>query len=125
MMSRIRGRDTAPELAVRQYLHATGLRYRANCRSLPGTPDIALRRFRTAIFVHGCFWHRHKGCRFTTTPVTRGDFWQEKFVGNVLRDRRNADRLRSMGWRVLTVWECQVHSAQALDRLFWRIVAGG
>lgn len=123
MMSRIRGRGTDPEMAVRRYLHAAGLRYRTNCRGLPGTPDITLRRFRTVVFVHGCFWHRHNGCRFATTPATRGEFWQDKFVGNVRRDRRTANELRSMGWQVLVVWECQVKSVYVLDRLFWRIVS--
>lgn len=123
LMAGIQGKDTMPELLVRRYLHAAGLRFRANVRSLPGTPDIALARYRTVVFVHGCFWHRHTGCRFATTPSTRAEFWQAKFAANTARDRRNATRLRAAGWQVLTVWECQTESAVVLDRLFWRIVA--
>ena len=123
MMSSIRGRNTQPELLVRRYLHATGLRFRLHARSLPGRPDIVLPRYRVAVFVHGCFWHRHEGCRFTTTPATRAEFWQDKFRGNVARDRRDTLLLRSAGWRVFTVWECEAANEEVLDRLFFAIVS--
>jgi DNA mismatch endonuclease (patch repair protein) len=121
-MAGIQGKNTIPELLVRRYLHGTGLRFRTNVRSLPGTPDIVLARYRTVVFVHGCFWHRHTDCRFAATPSTRAEFWQAKFTANIARDRSNAARLRASGWRVLTLWGCQAGSAAALDRLFWRIV---
>lgn len=106
MMSGIRGKDTKPELLVRKYLHAQGFRYRLNDRSLPGTPDIVLPRWRTVIFVHGCFWHRHSGCRFAYTPKSRQDFWQKKFDNNISRDECAIANLKGAGWRVLVVWEC-------------------
>lgn len=106
MMSGIRGKDTKPELLVRKYLHAQGFRYRLNDRSLPGTPDIVLPRWRTVIFVHGCFWHRHSGCRFAYTPKSRQDFWQKKFDNNISRDECAIANLKEAGWRVLVVWEC-------------------
>src|SRR5690606_8341446 len=89
MMKGIRGRDTEPERIVRQYLHAAGLRFRLGGAGLPGRPDVVLPRHRVALFVHGCFWHRHEGCRFTTTPATNADFWQSKFASNTARDLAN------------------------------------
>lgn len=123
MMSSIRGSNTRPELLVRRYLHATGLRFRLHARSLPGRPDIVLPQYRAAVFVHGCFWHRHEGCRFATTPATRAEFWQDKFRGNVARDHRDALLLHSAGWRVFTVWECEAANEEVLDRLFFSIVS--
>lgn len=110
-MSRIRSRDTAPERLVRSAMHRAGYRFRLHSKQLPGRPDIVLPKYRTVIFVHGCFWHRHPRCRFAYTPKSRVTFWQEKFRRNVDRDRRNARALRSIGWRVVTVWECQAASA--------------
>lgn len=115
-MRRVRQRDTAPEMVVRRFLHAAGLRYRLNVRSLPGSPDMVLPKYKVAIFVHGCFWHRHDGCRLTTTPKTNAAFWQSKFVANVRRDRTKARALRLAGWRVFVVWECDTASAR-LQRL--------
>ncbi len=106
MMAGIRGRDTKPEIAVRRALHAAGFRFRLHDRRLPGRPDLVLPRYRVAIFVHGCFWHRHAGCRFATTPATRPDFWQQKFEANVTRDVQQREALITSGWRVVTVWEC-------------------
>jgi DNA mismatch endonuclease (patch repair protein) len=123
MMAGIGGRDTQPEHAVRRYLHAAGLRFRLHDRRLPGRPDLLFPTRKTVVFVHGCFWHRHTGCRYATTPATRPEFWQRKFSSNVVRDRRVAELLRSMGWRVLVVWECETRDERALDRLFWRIVS--
>ena len=103
VMSRIRGRDTTPELAVRSIVHRLGYRFRLHVRDLPGSPDLVLPRLGTVIFVHGCFWHRHRGCRYATTPSTRRAFWQAKFDANVARDRLAASRLRRLGWSVITV----------------------
>ncbi len=106
MMAGIGGRNTRPELALRSALHARGFRFRLHARELPGKPDIVLPRYRAAIFVHGCFWHRHADCRYATTPATRPEFWQEKFAGNMRRDAVAAAELRHRGWRVAIVWEC-------------------
>lgn len=107
-MSRIRGRNTGPELRLRSLLHRAGFRFRLHAKQLPGRPDVVLPKYRTAIFVHGCFWHRHPGCRNTTTPSTRRAFWQEKFDGTVSRDARDRAALENAGWTVLTVWECEL-----------------
>lgn len=108
MMSGIRHKDTAPELLVRRSLHAQGFRFRLHVAGLPGRPDIILPKHRAAILVHGCFWHRHPGCRFATVPATRPEFWAEKFKRNVERDRQSECELRQLGWRVATLWECGV-----------------
>jgi DNA mismatch endonuclease (patch repair protein) len=107
-MGRIRGANTLPERRLRSQLHRRGLRFRLHDRKLPGSPDIVLPRFKSVIFVHGCFWHRHAGCRNATSPSTRKEFWEKKFQDNVRRDSRNQRALRRSGWRVLVVWECQI-----------------
>ena len=107
-MSRIRGRNTGPELRLRSLLHRAGFRFRLHAKQLPGSPDVVLPKYRTAIFVHGCFWHRHPGCRNATMPSTRREFWREKFDGNVSRDLRNQAALVAAGWTVLTIWECEL-----------------
>lgn len=109
-MSRIRGRNTGPEIRLRSLLHRAGFRFRLHVRDLPGRPDIVLPRYRTAIFVHGCFWHRHPGCRNSTMPSTRRDFWKEKFEENVRRDERNRHALEDAGWSVAVVWECELEA---------------
>lgn len=106
MMSRIRARDTRPELVVRRAMHARGFRFRLHRKDLPGSPDLVFPRHRVAVFVHGCFWHRHEGCRQAAVPKTRTEFWQAKFAVNVARDRRNEQALLLAGWRVAVVWEC-------------------
>ncbi|WP_340587303.1 DNA mismatch endonuclease Vsr [Erythrobacter alti] len=108
MMSGIRGKNTKPEVRLRRLLHAEGFRFRVHDKHLPGKPDIVLPKWKAAIQVHGCFWHRHEGCRFATTPATRQDFWEEKFAGNVARDRRNLELLQDAGWRTAIVWECAI-----------------
>lgn len=108
MMSGIRGRNTRPEMAVRRHLHAAGLRFRLHRKDLPGKPDIVLPRHKVAIFVHGCFWHRHAGCPKATTPSSNVEFWQKKFADNVARDVRDRAALEALGWRVLVVWECEL-----------------
>lgn len=119
MMSSIRGKDTKPEMLVRRYLHARGLRFRVHRRDLPGRPDVVLPKWKAAIFVHGCFWHGHNQCPYFRLPATRTEFWQFKIAGNVARDARAEETLRSMGWRVLVVWECAIrdHSAGTLEAL--------
>lgn len=107
-MARVRNRDTSPELAVRKLAHAQGLRFRVNRRDLPGTPDLVFPRYRLAVFVHGCFWHRHSGCKRATTPKTRQDFWEAKLARNVERDHQAASALENLGWQVMTVWECEL-----------------
>lgn len=118
-MSRIRGRNTGPELRLRSLLHRAGFRFRLHANELPGKPDIILPKYRTAIFVHGCFWHRHEGCRNATTPSTRSEFWQAKFDSNVIRDERSRSALQTAGWTVFTVWECELKSdaAAVVERL--------
>ena len=108
MMSGIRARDTKPEMIVRRYLYAIGLRYRLHVRELPGRPDIVLTRRRVVVFVHGCFWHRHEGCRFAYTPKSREQFWLNKLQGNAQRDARDQQQLRDLGYRVELVWECEL-----------------
>jgi DNA mismatch endonuclease (patch repair protein) len=123
MMSGIRGRDTTAERTVRSFLHKSGLRFRLHA-PLPGKPDLVLPRFHAAVFVHGCFWHRHSGCRYATTPASNPDFWLEKFKANIERDRRVAAELRKLGWHVLIIWECQL-SNRHLHALKQRIVKAG
>jgi DNA mismatch endonuclease (patch repair protein) len=106
MMAGIKGKDTKPELVLRRALHARGFRYRLHSKNVPGRPDLVFQKHHAIIFVHGCFWHRHEGCRYTTTPSTRPEFWQTKFDANVARDRSVHDQLLDAGWRVATVWEC-------------------
>ena len=107
MMKRIRGKDTSPERAVRSALHKAGFRFRLHSKALPGTPDIVLPSRRAVVFVHGCFWHHHPGCRAAYTPTTRRDYWEPKLAANVARDQRNAAALAREGWAVHTVWECE------------------
>lgn len=114
MMSGIRGRHTRPELVVRALLHAQGFRFRLHRKDLSGSPDIVLPKHRVAVFVNGCFWHRHAGCRFSTTPATRAEFWAKKFEANVLRDRRTQQELLAEGWRVLVIWECGIRRKESL-----------
>lgn len=120
MMSSIRGKNTRPELALRALLFAKGLRYRLHVRELPGSPDIVFPKYKAVVFVHGCFWHRHEGCRYTTTPKANEEFWSRKFKENVARDARHVGQLREQSWRVAVVWECALRrsaesTAQAVE----------
>ena len=108
MMSSIRGKDTKPEMEVRRRLHAAGLRYRLHVSDLPGKPDVVLPRHKAVVFVHGCFWHRHAGCKYAYTPKSRPEFWLPKLEGNARRDAAAEVALREAGWQVFTVWECDV-----------------
>lgn len=116
-MRRIRSRDTAPEMTVRRMAHRLGLRFRLHRSDLPGTPDLVFPRHGTAVFVHGCFWHRHQGCRRASTPATRTEFWTDKFRKNVQRDLAVMEALADIGWRSVVVWECQVKDAHALEQV--------
>lgn len=116
-MKKVRRKDTAPELAVRRFLHGSGLRFRIHVRKLPGTPDIVLPRYGAVVFVHGCFWHGHDCKHGSVLSKTRADFWSCKIAANRARDARKALALASAGWRVLTFWECQVSRAEDLGRL--------
>lgn len=111
MMSGIRGKNTKPELQVRQYLHRLGFRYSLHRRDLPGRPDLTLAKRGAVVFVHGCFWHSHAGCRLAAVPSTRPDFWKQKLGANADRDRRNLEDIRNAGWRVAIVWECALRSS--------------
>lgn len=115
-MSRIKGKDTKPEVLVRSVLHQLGFRFRLHRSDLPGKPDITLPKHRTVIFVHGCFWHRHSGCRLAYTPKSNEAFWSEKLASNVKRDKRNQSALRKLGWSVLIVWECQTQDRNRLQK---------
>lgn len=114
IMRAVKRANTAPEIIVRQVLHALGLRFRLHRRDLPGSPDVVLPRFRTVIFVHGCFWHRHPDCRYTTTPKTRREYWLPKFAANIERDLRKEAQLQALGWQVLLVWECETKQREEL-----------
>ncbi len=111
MMSGIRGKNTKPEMLLRRGLHRAGFRFRLHRKSLPGSPDIVLPRWKAVIFVNGCFWHRHENCRFATTPATRTEFWSAKFEANVARDKRNIDALLAAEWRVAVAWECSIRNS--------------
>lgn len=112
-MASIKGKNTDPELALRKALHRLGFRYILHDRRLPGQPDIVLPKYKAAVFVHGCFWHRHIGCNYTAMPASNRKFWERKFSHNIERDRRNIQKLRESGWRVLIVWECVLKKHKA------------
>lgn len=115
-MSRVRGRDTKPEMIVRRMLHGMGYRFRLHRRDLPGSPDIVLPSRQIAIFVHGCFWHRHPGCRLASMPRTRTEFWEGKFARNVARDEADVLRLQELGWQVIVIWECETRDPRRLEQ---------
>lgn len=121
MMSSVRGKNTTPERAVRSSAHALGLRFRLHQADLPGRPDIVLRKHRTVIFVHGCFWHQHT-CPRATTPKTHSEFWLTKLDGNRRRDLEKRAKLEALGWRVIEIWECETTDRAALDRRLRQLV---
>ncbi len=108
IMSNISGKDTKPEILVRKYLFSKGFRFRKNVKGLPGKPDIVLPKYKTVIFIHGCFWHGHKNCKKATLPATNTEFWREKISGNIIRDKKNILKLREMGYKVIIVWQCEL-----------------
>ncbi len=107
-MSKIRAKDTKPEMLVRRFLHANGFRYGLHSRKLPGSPDIVLRKHNTVIFVHGCFWHMHANCKYAQVPKARSNFWIQKFERNAENDKKHAKALRKLGWKVIVIWECSL-----------------
>jgi len=115
VMAAVRGKDTAPELKVRKALHSLGYRYRLHRKDLPGKPDIVLPKYDTCIFVHGCFWHRHPGCKRATTPKTNRKFWREKLLKNQKRDKGVRKKLKELGWRVKVIWECDTKNKKLLN----------
>ena len=116
-MSRIRGKNTKPEEIVRKFLFSEGFRYRKNVRKLPGSPDIVLQKYRTAVFVNGCFWHGHNGCRYFVWPKSNPDFWRDKIETNIKRDKNNFQSLEDLGWKVIVIWECELKKAQKVETL--------
>lgn len=119
-MSRIKAVNTEIEIKVRKYLFSCGFRYRKNDKRLPGKPDIVLPKYRTVIFVHGCFWHRHPGCKDATTPKTQTEFWQKKFYKNIVNDRLHCEQLEADGWHVITLWECDIN--RRFDETMLRVI---
>ena len=118
-MSAIKSKNTKPEIAVRKLLHSMGYRFRLHRKDLPGSPDIVLPKYKTVIFVHGCFWHRHENCKYASTPKTRQEFWEAKFRENINRDKLNQENLSSKGWKIIVVWECEINDKDFdLSRLF-------
>ena len=122
VMRRVRQKNTGPEMVLRQVLHALGYRFRLHRRDLPGTPDVVLPRYRVAIFVHGCFWHRHVGCKLATVPSSNCEYWVAKFRANVTRDADKEAALTKAGWRVLTVWECETRDPSLLSLRLRRLL---
>jgi DNA mismatch endonuclease (patch repair protein) len=116
-MSRIRGKDTKPEEMVRKYLFSQGFRYRKNDARLPGKPDIVLPKYKTVIFVNGCFWHKHEGCRYFVWPKNNAEFWKSKIESNVSRDQRNYELLQQAGWKIIIIWDCQLRPSSRNETL--------
>jgi DNA mismatch endonuclease (patch repair protein) len=116
-MRRIKSKDTSPELAVRRLVHAMGFRYRLHGKDLPGSPDLVFRSRKCVIFVHGCFWHLHTRCREGRIPGSRADYWSVKLQGNAARDKKCRAELRKLGWRVLTIWECETAHPNLIDKI--------
>ena len=125
-MSRIHSTNTKPEEYVRKFLFSEGFRYRKNDKRYPGSPDIVLPKYKTIVFVHGCFWHLHEGCKYAVMPKSNVEFWEKKLYGNRERDERNRKELEEMGWTVITVWECQLKKdkrEQTLEELYSKITS--
>lgn len=125
IMSHVTGKETKPEILVRKYLFARGLRYRKNVKQLPGTPDIVFPKYKTAVFVNGCFWHGHKGCKYSHLPSTNLEYWEKKIADNLERDERKTRKLEKLGYRVLIVWQCQLKpniKIETLETLYHNIV---
>ena len=116
-MSRIKGKNTKPEETVRKYLFSQGFRYRKNDKRLPGKPDIVLPKYKTVIFVNGCFWHKHEGCKYFVWPKSNSEFWKEKIESNIVRDKKQYEELKNAGWHVIIVWECELKKKQRMDTL--------
>lgn len=123
-MSRVKGKDTKPEMLVRKFLFSKGFRYRLHDKKLPGKPDIVLPKYKTVIFIHGCFWHGHEGCKYYVVPKTRTDWWLEKIGKNILNDSKAIESLTEIGWKVIVIWECELKKRtrdKSLDELMKKI----
>ncbi len=121
-MSRIRSKNTKPEIIVRSVLHKAGYRFRLHVNALPGKPDIVLAKYRTVIFVHGCFWHRHPGCKYAYEPKSRKKFWLEKFKQNIKRDELVENELKKKGWKVIIIWECEIADGKLKNKKLKRFL---
>ena len=122
-MSAIKSKNTKPEIKVRKVLHSMGYRFRLHSKDLPGSPDIVLPKYKTVIFVHGCFWHRHENCKYASTPKTRQEFWNKKFNENINRDKINQENLSSKGWKIIIVWECEIKNKKInLEQIFKNVI---
>ena len=117
-MSAIKSKNTKPEIAVRKLLHSMGYRFRLHSKDLPGSPDIVLPIYKTVIFVHGCFWHRHENCKYASTPKTRKEFWESKFKANVKRDKEIQEKIKNIGWQSVVIWECELKSTKQIKQKF-------
>ena len=113
-MSAIKSKNTKPEIFVRKLLHSKGYRFRLHKKDLPGSPDIVLPKYKTVIFVHGCFWHRHQNCKYASNPKTRREFWEKKFKENIERDKKTQEKLKNLGWKTKIVWECEIKKQDKL-----------
>ena len=120
-MSRIKGKKTKPEEIVAKYLFSQGFRYRRNVKKLPGTPDIVLKKYKTVIFVNGCFWHMHEGCKYFVWPKDNAEFWKNKLLANKERDEKEQEDIEELGWKVIVVWECQLKRAERERTLNWLV----
>ena len=122
-MSAIKSKNTKPEIKVRKVLHSMGYRFRLHSKNLPGSPDIVLPKYKTVIFVHGCFWHRHQNCKYASTPKTRQEFWNKKFNENINRDKINQENLSSKGWKIIIIWECEIKNKKInLEQIFKNVI---
>ena len=120
-MAAVKGKDTKPEMMVRRYLHSLGYRYGLHNKKLPGSPDLVLRKYRSVIFIHGCFWHGHKGCKYYRLPKTNEEFWQEKITRNKQRDQESVRLLREKGWNVIIIWECELKNKNKREETLMRL----
>jgi DNA mismatch endonuclease (patch repair protein) len=122
IMSRISGKETKPEILVRKFLFSKGFRYRKNVKKLPGSPDVVLPKYRTVIFVNGCFWHGHESCRKANLPTSNNEFWRKKILGNKERDINNTSELRRLGWSVVVIWQCELRNNVMAQNTFGRLI---
>ena len=121
-MSAIKSKNTKPEIKVRKILHSMGYRFRLHSKDLPGSPDIVLPKYKTVIFVHGCFWHRHENCKFASTPKTRQEFWENKFKANVKRDLEIQEKIKNIGWKYFVIWECEARNIESIEEKIKRFL---
>ena len=121
-MSSIKSKNTKPEIKVRKVLHSMGYRFRLHRKDLPGSPDIVLPKYKTVIFVHGCFWHRHENCKYASNPKTRKEFWENKFKTNVKRDKEIQEKIKNIGWKSVVIWECEVRNIESIEEKIKRFL---